>query len=146
MSIPIWVGHYIGLPFKEHGRDRRGVDCWGLVRLVMAEKFGIVLPSYSTYYDSTTREDQLAPLIAEERRHWISIEHGEEVFGDVVVLRMRGQPIHVGLVIERGRMLHAEIGIGSVLDSYASARWALRVTGFYRYGERPTDSLADGLS
>lgn len=146
MSIPIWVGHYIGLPFKEHGRDCKGVDCWGLVRLVMAEQFGIVLPSYSTYYDSTTREDQLAPLIAEERRHWIPIEHGEEKFGDVVVLRMRGQPIHVGLVIERGRMLHAEVGIGSVLDSYASARWALRVTGFYRYGERPTDSLADGLS
>ncbi len=146
MSIPIWVGHYIGLPFKEHGRDRMGVDCWGLVRLVMAEQFSIVLPSYSTYYDSTTREDQLAPLIAEERRHWIPIEHGEEVFGDVVVLRMRGQPIHVGLVIEKGRMLHAEVGIGSVLDSYASARWALRVTGFYRYGERPTDSLADGLS
>lgn len=146
MSIPIWVGHYIGLPFKEHGRDRRGVDCWGLVRLVMAEQFGIVLPSYSTYYDSTTREDQLAPLIAEERQHWIPIEHGEEVFGDVVVLRMRGQPIHVGLVIEKGRMLHAEVGIGSVLDSYVSARWILRVTGFYRYGERSTDSLADGLS
>lgn len=146
MSIPIWVGHYIGLPFKEHGRDRTGVDCWGLVRLVMAEQFGIVLPSYSTYYDSTTREDQLAPLIDEERRHWISIEHGEEEFGDVVVLRMRGQPIHVGLVIEKGRMLHVEVGIGSVLDSYASARWVLRVTGFYRYGERPTDSLADGLS
>lgn len=82
----------------------------------------------------------------EERRRWIPIEHGEEKFGDVVVLRMRGQPIHVGLVIEKGRMLHAEVGIGSVLDSYASARWVLRVTGFYRYGERPTDSLADGLS
>lgn len=146
MSIPIWVGHYIGLPFKDHGRDRKGMDCWGLVRLVMAEQFGISLPSYSTDYDNTTREDQLAPLIAEERRHWIPVPHGEEKLGDVVVLRMRGQPIHVGLVIEKGRMLHAEVGIGVVLDSYISARWVLRVTGFYRYGETGTDGLADGLS
>jgi len=136
MSIPIWVGHYIGLPFKGHGRDRKGVDCWGLVRLVMAEQFGISLPSYATQYESTAREDQLAPLIEEERKWWIPLEAGEERLGDVVVLRMRGQPIHVGLVIEAGRMLHAEAGIGSVLDSYKSARWSLRVTGFYRYGPK----------
>lgn len=136
MSIPIWVGHYIGLPFKEHGRDRSGIDCWGLVRLVMGEQFGVSLPSYATHYDSTTREDQLAPLIEEERKWWIPVEAGKEQLGDVVVLRMRGQPIHVGLVIETGRMLHAEVGIGSVLDSYKSARWHLRVTGFYRYGAK----------
>lgn len=136
MSIPIWVGHYIGLSFKGHGRDRKGVDCWGLVRLVMAEQFGISLPSYATQYESTAREDQLAPLIEEERKWWIPVETGDERLGDVVVLRMRGQPIHVGLVIEQGRMLHAEVGIGSVLDSYKSARWSLRVTGFYRYGPK----------
>lgn len=136
MSIPIWVGHYIGLPFKEHGRDRKGVDCWGLVRLVMAEQFDISLPSYATHYDSTTREDQLAPLIEEERKWWIPIKPDDARLGDVVVLRMRGQPIHVSLVIEPGRMLHAEIGIGSVLDSYQNARWSLRVTGFYRYGAK----------
>ncbi len=136
MSIPIWVGHYIGLPFKGHGRDRSGIDCWGLVRLVMGEQFGVSLPSYATHYDSTTREDQLAPLIEEESKWWIPVEDGKEQLGDVVVLRMRGQPIHVGLVVEVGRMLHAEVGIGSVLDSYKSARWHLRVTGFYRYGAK----------
>ena len=136
MSIPIWVGHYIGFPFKDHGRDRKGVDCWGLVRLVMSEQFGISLPSYATHYDSTTREDQLAPLVEEERKWWIPVESGQEQLGDIVVLRMCGQPIHIGLVIEPGRMLHAEVGIGSVLDSYQSTRWSLRVTGFYRYGAK----------
>jgi cell wall-associated NlpC family hydrolase len=136
MPVPIWVGHYIGLNFKEHGRDRHGIDCWGLVRLVMGEQFGVSLPSYATQYDSTTREDQLAPLIEEERKWWIPVEAGKEQLGDVVVLRMRGHPIHVGFVIEHGRMLHAEVGIGSVLDSYKNARWHLRVTGFYRYGAK----------
>lgn len=25
MAVPIWLGRYIGLPFKEHGRDRSGL-------------------------------------------------------------------------------------------------------------------------
>ncbi len=37
MPVPIWAGRYIGLPFAEHGRDRGGIDCWGLVRLTLLE-------------------------------------------------------------------------------------------------------------
>ena len=34
MPVPIWAGHYIGLPFRDHGRDRSGLDCWGLIATV----------------------------------------------------------------------------------------------------------------
>ncbi len=46
MPVPLWAGRYIGLPFMTHGRDRSGLDCWGLARLVMAEQLGRALPSY----------------------------------------------------------------------------------------------------
>jgi cell wall-associated NlpC family hydrolase len=32
--IPDWAANYIGLPFREHGRDHNGTDCWGLVTLI----------------------------------------------------------------------------------------------------------------
>jgi len=41
--IPIWVGHYLGIPYKPRGMDRGGVDDWGLTRLITAEQFGYSL-------------------------------------------------------------------------------------------------------
>ncbi|NMW23861.1 C40 family peptidase, partial [Rhodanobacter denitrificans] len=48
--VPAWAGPYVGIPYRTHGRDRAGVDCWGLVRLVMAEVFGAELPDYGDTY------------------------------------------------------------------------------------------------
>lgn len=133
MPVPIWVGHYIGLPFQEHGRDRRGLDCWGLVRLILAEQFGFNLPSFSEDYDRTSNAARVGNLIERETPRWRQIAWGEEDLGDVVVTRMRGRPMHVGLVVGDGQMIHAERGIDSALARYAGLRWQDRIEGFYRY-------------
>ena len=39
-----WVRPYLVVPWLEDGRTREGADCWGLVRLVLAEQAGIDLP------------------------------------------------------------------------------------------------------
>jgi hypothetical protein len=49
--VPIWVGHYLGLPYKSNGRCREGLDSWGLVRLVLAEQYGLAIPSHSLIND-----------------------------------------------------------------------------------------------
>jgi cell wall-associated NlpC family hydrolase len=46
-AVPGWVADNIGLPFVEAGRDRSGVDCWGLARLVWCEQGGCVVPLLS---------------------------------------------------------------------------------------------------
>jgi cell wall-associated NlpC family hydrolase len=133
MPVPIWAGRYIGLPFMERGRDRGGLDCWGLVRLIMAEQFMIALPCFAREYDRTADSDVIGGIVRREAPQWRAIPAGEEELGDVIVLRMRGAPMHVGTVIGDGQMLHIEKGVNSAIDRYQGLRWRDRIEGFYRY-------------
>lgn len=133
MPVPIWAGHYIGLPFRPHGRDRLGVDCWGLVRMVMAEQFGIAVPSFVSEYPDPRARCEIGALITRESATWQALAPVEAITGDVIVLRVRGVPMHVGVVLGDGAMLHVECGIDSAIEKYTSPRWASRVYGFFRY-------------
>lgn len=136
MAIPGWAAGYIGLPFKAHGRDRAGMDCWGLVRLVLAEQFAVFAPSFSANYESTEDAATLGALITDHARLCIKVPPGQEKCGDVIVLRMKGAPMHVGMVLGDNFMLHIERGVNSSMESYKNIRWRDRVYGFYEYGTR----------
>ena len=131
--IPDWVNSYIGLPFQEHGRDRDGVDCWGLVRLVLADQFGTRLPSYADGYDSTEDAADIGRLIRGEMGPWRPVPPGQEQAGDVVLMRLLNQPMHVGVVVAPNWMLHIEDGIDACLEPYDGAKWRRRVLGLYRH-------------
>ena len=136
--FPDWVNAYVGLPFRAHGRDRDGVDCWGLVRLVLADQFGTRLPSYAGGYASVEDAEDIGRLIRGEMGPWREIVPGQEQAGDVVLMRLMNQPMHVGVVVapssEGGWMLHIEDGIDACLEPYDGAKWRRRVLGLYRHG------------
>lgn len=137
-----WSERYIGLPYAANGRTRDGLDCWGLVRLVHAEQFSNVLPSYSDDYDGP--EDQrAAELIAAAREGWVRVEDHQP--GDVVVLRMWGEATHVGVITEPGMFLHIRIGRDSVVERLDSALWARRIEGVYRYDPASSSVSVGGL-
>lgn len=81
MPVPIWAGRYIGLPFTEHGRDRGGIDCWGLARLVLLEQFDISLPSLAHEYRRTADVSRIAGLMEREIPRWSCITAGQEKCG-----------------------------------------------------------------
>lgn len=163
---PAWADAYVGLPWKNGGRARDGLDCWGLARLVAAERFGAELPAYdtTTWREFSTdgapsRDDrrkqveanaELAAFIGGEKaRHWAPVWEaatapplgplggGEVRPGDVVLIRNAGAAIHVGIAVAPGWMLHIEDGVDAMCVPYDDARTERRVIGFYRWvGER----------
>ena len=132
-SIPSWAAEYIGLPFCAHGRSRNGADCWGLVRLILAGRFGLVLPSYAEGYETVEDAAEIGRLIRGEMVSWRPVPWEAARAGDVVLMRLLGQPMHVGVVVAPGWMLHIEDGIDSCLERYDGAKWRRRVLGIYRH-------------
>lgn len=49
------IEKYLSLPYVDYGRDMRGCDCWGLVRLVRRELRGDVWPLYGGIHPDAKR-------------------------------------------------------------------------------------------
>ena len=131
---PDWSGQYLNLPFIEQGRDRAGVDCYGLLRLVFQEQRGIVLPSYTEGY---TTEDDMKLLTDLVRGHvataWSHVERAQATVYDAVIFRMKGEPIHVGVVLDHEYFLHTMRGKWSSIERMNSIQWRHRIVGVMRY-------------
>lgn len=131
MSKP-WWNQYVGIPYVTCGRDRAGVDCWGLVRLVLAEQFGQVLPSFDGAYADGRDVNAIEELGAQRAEAW-QRHDGEPQPGDVVLFRVMGRLAHVGVAIGGGLFLHAREGHAVTIERLSAGSWKHRVEGFYRY-------------
>ncbi|MFN3827780.1 MAG: C40 family peptidase [Micavibrio sp.] len=134
-NMPSWVSGYIGIPFAEKGRDRDGCDCWGLVRLVLQDIYGVKdLPAYTETYSDTKDTENLPRVYeTEAERDWIRIDADQELPGDVVLMRIRAVPMHVGVVIAKGWMIHVCEGIDSTRERYDGLEWRSRIIGYFRH-------------
>lgn len=126
-----WASKYVGLPYIDRGRTFAGVDCWGLVYLIMRREKGIELPSYG---DISAHE-----LIKVTRT--IRDKSGAEPWHPVNeprafdVALMRGSPLHVGLMYDDRNILHIEEKISAVFMPISHPAIAFRITGFRRHRE-----------
>lgn len=123
--------------FADKGRGPDSFDCWGLVKAVYSKHKGIELPSYDDIYQDTIKDCAAisANVIERTSNEWTPTDAPHEF--DVVVLRMRGLPMHVGMVTKPDYMLHCHEGVGVSHERMTDARWVNRVLGFYRYdGQR----------
>lgn len=129
----MWCNDYISIPFLEHGRDRKGCDCWGLARVIYDELLGIKLPTLIDY-KNTKDSHAIAELYEKEHKEWEEIPLGQEKEFDIVVFKILGLPTHIGIVINKGMMLHCEYGIGTHVSEYTKElQWKKRLAGIYRY-------------
>lgn len=136
---------YLGIPYRDHGRDLDGIDCWGLVLLFYADH-GVQLDALPGVW---RHDPELADRITREAVNWTRVESPR--YGDVVVFRIAGRPRHVGVMLDQDRFVHAQHGTGSCIERLSNLRWAPRVEGVYRSGRtlghepnhRPTPPAAD---
>jgi len=123
---------YIGIPYKVNGRDRTGVDCYGLIHLLYKELKGIELASFDSVVTGGTRGDlrKVARAIEKEKETWVKVENPEPF--DVVLLRTGKYSWHVGLVISKTKMIHSLNGTDSIIEDFTKPYWKNRVQEFRR--------------
>lgn len=130
-----WAERYVGLPFADGGRDIDGLDCWGLVRLVLKEQKSIDVPSYGEI--SAADLMKVARTIGREclADPWktVSVPHAF----DVVVMsspRVAGRSVsHCGIMVDERRFLHVEQHTHSVLVPITHPTVRNRIRGYYRH-------------
>jgi len=125
-----WATPYIGIPYKAGGREKDGLDCWGLVRLVYREEFGIDLPLVQ---GALSRETLL-----ECKQGWFDIPEPIEYCGIEMTQRSVGH--HAGLWTEAdgGKIIHCWEGTPVAADTLKTLRFkGFRVIRFIRYGIHP---------
>lgn len=122
---------YVGIPFRMGGRDRNGVDCYGLIYLAYLEEYGIELPRYDGVPNGAERAEVTNMLIDGARYggKWQRVEDPRT--GDVVELKLL-RVSHIGLYVEPGMMLHALDAPGVVLEGLDRPKYRRRMNGCFR--------------
>ena len=122
----------VSVPFADHGRTWDGVDCWGLVVLAYRHVLGVELPTYETgeYRDCQAFREMRRHVEAVKAESWREIvPPSRPRIGDVAVIFKRGLPVHVGICLGAGRVIHAEHGVGVVVQPESQ----MRVEGWFSH-------------
>jgi len=128
---------YVGIPFAWNGYDYDGVSCWGLMVLLYKELWGIDLPRHDELGYKVSKGEPLEPNTWISDTIWEPIPLGEETTGDALHLlglhHGRVTPLHGGIVVKKGLLIHSQEGTGVVISNYEKdLRYKRKVIGAYR--------------
>lgn len=133
---PGWTNPYVGIPQRDHGRDRNGVDCYGLPWMIYREVAGIDLPSYVGDYASTDEQAEIAGLLADARDTgpWLRVEAGQPVQPlDIALYREGRYDSHIAVIVTADLMLHVASSGNSRIERMDGPRFADRLSGIFRH-------------
>ena len=131
-NLPAWAAGYVGIPFAEVDAGRRGTHCYGLVSLLLRERFGLSMPPEPDDADPGDLARN-GSLFSAGALAFAEIPEGEEQPGDIVLLRQKGHAAHVGVIVAPGWMLHLERGTRCLPERLDERLWRRRVVGLYRH-------------
>jgi len=124
-----WAVDYIGREWVSGAQGPDTFDCWGFLRYVQRERFGINIP----VVDLDDVDPRIALRAFNGNRQWLRVSSPQE--GDCVRLSYSTDP-HVGVWIDAdgGGLLHCVEHTGVIFNNLS----ALRLNGwkrikYYRY-------------
>ncbi len=134
-----WANTYVGIPWLEKGRTRAGCDCYGLVRLALAEVFALFLDAEDQFYHSTALDcEAIQARFQQVTTTWpwqpVTPPHTPQA-GDVAIFVLARKYWHCGLLVTPSEVLHVREGCDAVIEPLAAPWWARRLEGIYRHGD-----------
>lgn len=117
----------VGTPFHAQGRAPGvGLDCIGVVACV-ARALGIPHTDRKAYSLRPTGE--LAPALAAQ----FDTVEGEPQEGDVLLMIFAGEPHHVAILVDGGRIVHAYAAARKCVVQTYTDHWRAKVRAIYRF-------------
>lgn len=123
------IEKYSRIPWKDRGRDFRGCDCYGLVRLILREELGKEIPDF---FYPTASDSKNADLIDLNKKTIEAQEVRVPQEGDIVLMKKNGIPNHMGVYISGGFVLHSDKRMGVCCERVGTWNLRGRIEGFYR--------------
>lgn len=135
---------FVGIDFV-HGKT----DCYGLIRRVYSELFGIELTNYARPDNWWDYEDLISMYTDNFEREGFryvdsDLIHQWEV-GDLVLMAIGSEkPCHAGIYIGNNKILHHFYNRKSSIDTYCHL-WKNRTTGVIRHKELQFDKVVNKM-
>ena len=107
-----------------------------LHRLILREQCGIHLPAYNSLYDNAEDATGIKRCVefAKNSGEWKQRLNGSKEIFDLVLLRVRGYPWHIGTYAGEDKMVNSNKHVSSCVESLTGLKWANNVLGYWYYG------------
>ena len=126
---------WVGVPFRHQGRDRSGVDCGGIIAVVLRE-LGALPDGFDLVgYPHRQSVESIEPNI---QAHCTVLP--EPVPGALIAIRFQRTITHVGIYTDTDTLIHALEKHGRVIEHGFRGMWKTRYAAGYwalpgvRYG------------
>lgn len=103
MEKKIVIGDLIGIPYKENGRDLKGLDCYGLA-IEVEKRLGKQL--IDVWYEN---HDE---VLADEFRPLLNIREVQNIKQGILLEMHKDGELHIGVALNETLMIHATINQG----------------------------------
>lgn len=125
-----FIDKVIGLPWKNREISFNAVDCWGLVVLYFLHVNNKKIPVSISY----TNGETFTKCYNDEVIHWRSVSRPTD--GAIAVFKTNGKPVHVGVVIDKSKILHSSQKAGLVkVDSIDAVTRFFDCVEFLEYAD-----------